>query len=67
MLPFICSHLPSRERNDEDIKSLSTVSALVIGPSISSKINQSYSDIDYFPMKSGVKPSENIKTVIKPQ
>jgi hypothetical protein len=59
MPSFICFHLPSKERNNQDIKSeektsLSTISALVIGPNISLKINQSYSDIDYFPMKSGV-------------
>jgi hypothetical protein len=33
--------------------SLSTISELVIGPPRINQINQSYSDVDYFPMRSG--------------
>jgi hypothetical protein len=56
MLPFICKRIPSKERNNEHMTKSSTtttIAELVIGPPRIDRVNQSYSDIDYFPMKSG--------------
>jgi hypothetical protein len=50
MLPFICKRIPSKERESS---TTTTIAELVIGPPRIDHINQSYSDIDYFPMKSG--------------
>jgi len=50
MLALIHKCLPSKKPMEKG-KSTSTISELVVSPQVPTVINQSYSDIDYLPMK----------------
>lgn len=69
---FRLNCLSSERETDEKIKKkrkpTPTIDALVVGPTVSPKINQinqSYSDIDYFPMISG-NSVENLNSTKSP-
>lgn len=61
MFAFIRKRLPSKDRNvvKKNGKSTSTISELVVAPVIN---NQSYSDVDYLPMKAELFNPSQIKS-----